>query len=222
MQHQGGVNAVAFSPDGEKVVTGSVNNTARLWSAQTGAPLGAPMQHNSDVDAVAFSPDGEKVLTGSGDNTARLWSAQTGSPLGAPMQHNGDVVAVAFSPDGKTIMAATKWWVHLSFVVSDTTTPVPKASRLLSGACTGAYRFLDPSGNQMQVAVRATGNAVRIDTLRFDIPNAPALPGDPKTLLEEWQRKLALKFDENGKIVPRYSVEAARGPVEERRARGER
>jgi len=60
----------------------------------------------------------------------------------------------------------------------------------------------------MQIAVRTTGNAIRIDTLRFDIPNAPPLQGDPKTLLEEWQKKLTLKFDENGKIVPRYPVEA--------------
>ena len=56
----------------------------------------------------------------------------------------------------------------------------------------------------MQVAVCITGNAIKIDTLRFDIPKAPPLEGDPKTLLEEWQKKLALKFDANGKIVPMY------------------
>jgi WD40 repeat protein len=220
MRHQGDVVAVAFSPDGEKVLTGSYRGTAQLWSVKTGAALGEPMHHinfaHSPVVAVAFSPDGQRVLTGSWDNTARLWSAKTGVALSEPMRHESSVVTVAFSPDGKSLMAATDWWVHLSSVVSDTTTPEPKASRLLSGTWTGAYRFFDPSGNQMQVAVHTTGNAIKIDTLRFDIPNAPPIQGDPKTLLKEWQNKLALKFDENGKIVPMYLVEAAREAVEPR------
>jgi hypothetical protein len=106
-RHAGRISAVAFSPGGEKVVTGSYDGTARLWSAQTGAPIGAPMQHEHNVFAVAFSPDGERVLTGSVDGTARLWSAQTGAPLGVPMQHEDNVVAVAFSPDGEKVLTGS-------------------------------------------------------------------------------------------------------------------
>ena len=175
----------------------------------------ATYRHAAGINEVAFSPDGEKVLTGSSDGTARLWSAKTGAALGEPMRHEHWVSAVAFSPDGKTLMAATYRWVHLSSVLGDTLTPQPKVSRLLSGVWTDVYRFLDEAGNAMQVAVRTTRDAIRIDTLRFDIPNALPLVGDPKTLLEEWQSKLALQFDANGKIVPRYPVAVAR-------ARGER
>jgi roadblock/LC7 domain-containing protein len=106
--HAGTVVRVAFSPDGKAVLTGSADNTARLWEAATGRPLGQPLAHQGQVSAVAFSPDGKAVLTGSEDNTARLWDAATGRPLGQPMAHQGSVLAVAFSPDGKAVLTGSR------------------------------------------------------------------------------------------------------------------
>ena len=47
------------------MLTGSGDNTARLWDARSGKPLGEPLRHESSVSAVAFSPEGDRVLTGS-------------------------------------------------------------------------------------------------------------------------------------------------------------
>ena len=55
------------------MLTGSDDNTARLWDVPTGHARGEPLQHESEVRAVAFSPDGQTVVTGSADNVARLW-----------------------------------------------------------------------------------------------------------------------------------------------------
>ncbi|MEQ9233647.1 nSTAND1 domain-containing NTPase [Coleofasciculus sp. E2-BRE-01] len=75
LQHQGEVNAVAFSPDGKQILTGSFDNTARLWDNQ-GNLIKELTGHQDLVYAVAFSPDGKQILTGSRDNTARLWDLQ--------------------------------------------------------------------------------------------------------------------------------------------------
>jgi WD40 repeat protein len=79
------VNSVAFSPDGRRIISGSDDNTLRLWDAATCKPIGSPLQgHTSSVNSVAFSPDGRRLVSGSNDNTLRIWDAATGMPIGFP------------------------------------------------------------------------------------------------------------------------------------------
>ena len=105
--HEGAVLAVAFSPDGQTILTGSADKTARLWDARTGMPLHGPLKHQGEVTALAFSPDGQTVLTGSHDNSARLWDARTGKLLHEPIQHDKRISVVAFSPDGQTVLTGS-------------------------------------------------------------------------------------------------------------------
>jgi len=72
LDHNSSVQAVAFSPDGTKVLTGSFDKTARIWDVTTGLEV-HKLNHDGTVYAVAFSPDGTKVLTGSFDKTAWIW-----------------------------------------------------------------------------------------------------------------------------------------------------
>jgi WD40 repeat protein/serine/threonine protein kinase/Tfp pilus assembly protein PilF len=104
LSHDGQVVAVAFSPDGKKVLTGSDDKTARLWSAITGKEITPPLRHRDRVVAVAFGPDGRTVLTRSQDKTARIWSAASGKEITPPLRHRRGVLAAAFSPDGKTVL----------------------------------------------------------------------------------------------------------------------
>jgi WD40 repeat protein len=102
--HTAGINAVAFSPDGRLVLTGSDDNTARLWEAPAGKPV-ATLSGGGGVTAVAFSPDGRLVLTGS-VWTARLWKTATGKPV-ATLSGPNRVTAVAFSPDGRLVLTGS-------------------------------------------------------------------------------------------------------------------
>jgi len=111
------VVALAYSPDGKVVLTGSKDNTARLWEVATGKPIGAPLQHQVPVRAVAWSPDGKRVLTGSAGDSgvfgvrrrgeARLWDTATGKPIFTLLRDQDHVDAVAYSPDGKTVLTGT-------------------------------------------------------------------------------------------------------------------
>ncbi|TMS57197.1 WD40 repeat domain-containing protein [Imbroritus primus] len=101
------VGAVAFSPDGKVLLSGSQDKTARLWDVATGRELRSFGGHASQVLAVAFSPNGHTIATGSWDETVRLWDARTGALLHT-LQHGSWVTALAFAPDGRTLAAGTR------------------------------------------------------------------------------------------------------------------
>jgi WD40 repeat protein len=120
--HSEPVSAVAFTPDGQVLVTAS-DRTVRLWNVKTRERLPRTFQHPHPVNALAFSPDGHVLITGSGDflpNTtrtgpgeARLWDWQTAQPLTQPLVHTSDgncnkVQAVSLSPDGRWLATASE------------------------------------------------------------------------------------------------------------------
>ena len=105
--HTGDVSSAAFSPDGSRVVTATLDHTARLWDAKTGAPLATLSGHTDWVHSAAFSPDGSRVVTASADTTARLWDAKTGAPLATLSGHVNGVTSAVFSPDGSRVITAS-------------------------------------------------------------------------------------------------------------------
>jgi WD40 repeat protein len=107
MRHHDGVISAQFSPDGQRVVTASKDNTARVWDAASGKPIGEPMKHEDWVNSAQFSPDGQRVVTASGDKTARLWDAASGKPVGEPMKHEDAFYSAQFSRDGQRVVTAS-------------------------------------------------------------------------------------------------------------------
>ena len=103
--HSHWVNAVAYSPDGRTIVSGS--NTLKLWDAASGRELRELVGHSKEVGTVAFSPDGQTIVSGSGDNTLKLWDAASGRELRTLAGHANSVTTVAFSPDGRAIVSGS-------------------------------------------------------------------------------------------------------------------
>jgi WD40 repeat protein len=105
--HLGAVNAVAFSPDGKQLASGSDDHTVRVWDTVTGATLQILQGHLDVVHSIAFSPDGKQLVSGSGDTTVRIWDAATGVILHVLTGHAEPVCVVAFSPNGKQLVSGS-------------------------------------------------------------------------------------------------------------------
>jgi WD40 repeat protein len=76
--HTGSVFALAFSPDGKTLASGSKDTTVKLWDLTTGKNIATLQGHTDYVRSVAFSPDGKTLASASHDRTIKLWDLQRG------------------------------------------------------------------------------------------------------------------------------------------------
>ncbi len=146
--HTGAVNGVAFRPDGHRLATVGHDRTVRVWDAETGQPVGAPLTgHEDSVIGVAFSPDGRRLASASLDNTARIWDAETGQPVGAPLRgHTGSVLSVAFSPDGNWLATAS---TDRTVQLWDARTGQPVGARLVGHTGSVVSVVFSPDGRRL-------------------------------------------------------------------------
>ena len=106
------VNSLAFSPEGDMIVSGNDGGWLELWDVETGKRENRWRGHwdeqATDDEALAmcvtFSPDGMHVASGGGDTKVKLWNAKTGEQFGPSLdRHTGFVRSLDFSPDGNLL-----------------------------------------------------------------------------------------------------------------------
>ena len=106
LAHAEAVMAVAISPDGLRVASGSEDHTVKLWETSSGQLIRTLYGHTARVNAVAFSPDGLAIFSGSSDKTVRQWDVSSGRVLRTFAPHVADVSSVAVTPDGMRLVTA--------------------------------------------------------------------------------------------------------------------
>ena len=102
MTHDGGIMDIRISGDKAKLLTVSLDQTARLWDASSGLPLSEPMRHQSYVIRGFFSEDGRRAISIATDGEAKVWNLMGGSAQGTSLPIRGDRIFSSISPDWKT------------------------------------------------------------------------------------------------------------------------
>ncbi len=105
--HSAAVSSACFSPDGQRIVSGSDDKTVRIWDARAGEEVRSLKGHADRVSSVSFSPDGKRVASVSADRTVKIWDANTGQEVLTLRGHTNKVTSVSISPDGKRLATAS-------------------------------------------------------------------------------------------------------------------
>jgi len=104
--HSGHVRAVAFTPDGKRLVSAGEDETVRIWDLVTGRCTTSLDEHPDPLWCLAVSADGNEAVSGDVDGVLMLWDMAAGKPVTGLQEHSGAVRAVALSADGRHAASA--------------------------------------------------------------------------------------------------------------------
>ena len=107
IKHSHYVYSLAFTPDGQTLVSGSWDNTVKLWQMNTRQEIQTLTGHSDDIRCVIVSPDGQTLASSGEDKTIKLWQLSTGNEIRTLTGHSSWVFCLAISPDGQTIASGS-------------------------------------------------------------------------------------------------------------------
>ena len=140
--HRGNITALAFTPNGEQLVTASWDGAIKIWDVATHRERATLVGHGGAVAAIAVSADGTSIASGGHDKSVRLWDIQRRMETRTFTGHDGVVTAVASSPDGRSI-ASGSWDTSIRIWNAESGTEIATLlghDRMVTSVCLRAGR----------------------------------------------------------------------------------
>lgn len=204
-EHTHRVWLVAFSADGQTLVSSSNDQTVRLWHVHTGKCLKTLSAYSNWVSSVAFSPDGRSIVSGSEDHLLRLWHVGTGACNKTLQGHTNIVTSVAFSPDGQTFASGSDdqtikiwdthtgnclrtFWGHTGWVQSVCFSPDGKT--LASGSHDRTVRLWD--GRSGECLQTLEGHIHRVKSIAFNPDGTILASASDDQTIKLWEAQSGL------------------------------
>jgi len=105
--HSDWLSSIIISPDGEKIISASFDQSVKVWHRETGELIRLVSENNGVIYALALSPNGKLLAQGGAEQCIRLWEIETGALIEVLKEHSGSVRSIAFSPDGQTLASGS-------------------------------------------------------------------------------------------------------------------
>jgi WD40 repeat protein/serine/threonine protein kinase len=217
-----GVTTAAFSPDGQRIATGSSDRRIKIWNAASGlAELQLPIEHTGPITRAEFSPtDARVLLSASVDGTVRIWnvdSRRVVRVLADAKSSGSPVRAARFSPDGKLVLAGgddgalSIWNAADGRLVRRVSLDAPllgaawssDGKRIIAGLANGQALVFDAATGTPRV--RFSGHTDAIEAVAFSPDGQRALTGSRDRLVKIW--------DVDTDDFPKAEAQAA-GPID--------
>jgi WD40 repeat protein len=191
--HTVGIEAIAYSPDGKLLASGSQDESVRLWDVSIGKEVGCLEAHDGMIYGMDFAPDGKTIATGGKRKAVHLWDVATRKEIRSFDNPGAFVLRVRFSPDGK--MVATRG--NDDDVVRIWEVSTGRLLRSLPGLPGGCPKLSFAPDSQI-LAVNCDDGTVRL----FDIGNGRKLPTFGEAMKPgEFNRCLGVVFAPDGRSL---------------------
>jgi WD40 repeat protein len=186
--HPGKISSLAISPDGQRLVSGCLDKTIKVWNLLTGELIRTFKGHSVDVSSVAISPNGQFLASSSAHcskSNVKVWNFQTGELLHDRLGHKKSARCVVFDTNRKIFFSSgnkIKIWdlsmgdrlctlCHSSSVHSVAVSP--DGQRLATGSSDGKIKLWHPQ----------TGDPLRTLKGHESVVNALTISADGQILI---------------------------------------